>query len=422
MKKHAGKIWGIVVSLALLAGVSFLLIPSPKCSQLVVKGSETPPNTQVAVVVAPTSSFVDFDTVLDQTVNDIKRDLGAEQSDENLGLTVGNELTTIVADGAPQLITKTSVDPISTDNPEDIRQALDGAMKPLNSVAGCAGGDLKLAEGGLSTVEESDPLRALTIASDQMSESATEHIIYLIGNGIQTTGAIRMQDEGSFPKTDKIAKSLAKSLWKLGELPEDLKGAEVHLIGVGLTNKEYEIPASARKSLIVFWKEVIRLSNGSLAEADIVPNPGGGEPSKAAIAMSAVKVEVCRLITLQEKDGFVFKPDSAVFTDIKRVEAAAREIVEIYREKNCSMSITGYAAPGVDKSTYLSKRSQIDNKNRNLTLARSKAFGEILKNLGFTDFSFGQGGTCPEWESTFGSDGAANESKQRACRRVEVSN
>ena len=429
------KLIAVLVTLTVIASIWYIVGgTSEKCAGFELTSSGESANTEVVVIVAPTSTFVDFDSVISVVSSDIKSSLGSElKTEAELQTAIGNQLSMIVADGTPELISKTTVKPIGDSKiGDDIKSAIDGALKPVSLVASCAGG--KLAESGdsIPTDKESDLLKALVLAEGQFTDESSKKELYIIGNGINTAGVLKMQDpteDGSgtvFPNSKKKALEMAKNFFKSGYLPTDLKGANVHLIGVGQTNPAaQEIPEPARKALITFWSEVIRLSNGKVLEENILPNPGHGEPSSAAIKVTGgIPIVACAPITLRESDGITFKPGLAEFVDKAAAKAKAVEVAELYSAKKCAMSITGFAAPGTSKSEYESDKADIDSENLSLTKRRAQAFIKLLNAAGFTDVTIGSGGgTCvgDDLEGSFKADGSINETGQSKCRRVEIS-
>ena len=426
------KLIAMSVILSVVAAITYILWPTPKCQNFSLESSDKKANTEVVVIVAPTSNFVDFDSVLDVTKADIKKSLGAELKElPDLENAIGNQLSMIVADGTPELISRTTVDPIDI-NVDDIKSAIGGAIKPVELVASCAGGDLAASGDKLPTDPDSDLLKALALAENQFTDNSTTKELYIIGNGINTAGVLKMQDpteDGSgtvFPNSQKKAIEMAKNFYKSGYTPTDLKGANVHLIGVGQTDPDVqEVPEPARKALITFWSEVIRLSNGLLVEENINPLPGKGKASPAAIKVpGGIPIVACAPITLRESDGITFKPGKAEFVDKAVAKAKAEEVAELYSAKKCAMSITGFAAPGTTESAYEEDKSNIDTKNLSLTKRRAQAFIDLLKAAGFSDVTIGTGGgTCvgDDLIGSFKSDGSINETGQSKCRRVEIS-
>jgi hypothetical protein len=128
------------------------------------------------------------------------------------------------------------------------------------------------------------------------------------------------------------------------------------------------------------------------------------------------------LITLYESDGVHFKPNSKEFLSRKAAVIQAKNVAKKFNASNCDhLTVHGFAASGVDQDTYESKKTKIDNDNAKLTLARAKAFGQLLRTNGFSgEISYEGDGTCEgdQWTE----NGLLDEALQKLCRRVEVSN
>jgi hypothetical protein len=390
------------------------------CKDTSDSGTSNPP-TEIVSVIAPTSTFVNFSTIITASEEDVKNELGFNLGDDELKRAVGRELSVVVADGSPKLAALRVVD-LGGGDVSDIESEIKTTFRAFNDVAECAAGDNKRKYDQISTTEESDILGGLAIAADQFSSSDSKKIIYVLANGLQTAGSIKMQDSGQFPKSEKYATQLAKSLSGKGALP-DLRGATVIWYGLGQVNgKDQKLDQKARDSLKFFWQEVIRLSNGDLSDANTHGQVGTGDPNPNAISSSIVNVATCPLlITLYERDGVQFQPNNAVFVDEASAIKKAKDVASSFTRENCDeLTVHGYAAAGVDKLAYESKQASIDTKNKSLTLSRAKAFAALVKKAGFKGIINTEGvGTCgTEWTPT----GAVDSKAQKLCRRVEVSN
>lgn len=387
-----------------------------RCEIGLQDSSPTPP-IQVAAVLAPTSNFVDFNSIISAASTSVKADLGFGK----LKTATGRELSVVLADGTPALETRGWVDPQGGAD-YDIETAIETTYGNFDLVNLCAAGDLKAKDDQISTDPETDLLAGLSVAADQLTNDTAEKKIYILGNGIQTAGAIQMQEPGKFPKDETYASELAQGLEDIGALP-DLHGARVIWFGLSqVDGKNQKLGQSSSDALAYFWQEVITRSNGVLEIQDIQRKVGSGTPNKNAIKVSTVDAPECKLIVkLYEKDGVRFKPDSDKFVDSSKANSAAERVVTAFQEAQCdTMTVHGYAAAGVDHETYLKDQSKIDRTNESLTLSRAKAFATLLKNAGFEGTIKTEGvGTCgTEWKA----DGSVAPSLQQLCRRVEVTN
>ena len=386
------------------------------CQLSVQKSPQNIPSQTVAVL-APTNTSVDFETLITAAETDVKATLGGSLSGDNLKGANGREFSVVIADGNPKMLSKLSVQPMG-EAEYDITSAIDSTFGIFKLANNCSAGGFKREKDQVKTTPESNLLKALSIAADQLTITSGPRKIFVLGNGIQTAGAIEMQTPGSFPKTTSSASLLAKRLKASGEIP-DLNGAEVYWYGLGQVDGENQaLSESAATSLTSFWKQVIALGNGKLVE--VYGQVGAGSPHPQAIPATAIVLPECKT-RLYESDGVEFKPDSASFTNTKQAIAAAKQISANFKNKGCDeIAVTGYAAAGVDKPTYLKKKAKIDATNKTLTKNRAAAFGRLIREAGFTGpiVSIG-GGTCgSEWTPS----GKVDVDLQKLCRRVEVAN
>ena len=390
--------------------------PTVYCDLTVQKSPANIPSQTVAIL-APTSNFVDFTTVVTRAETPVKETLGGNLPESQLKKAIGREFAVVLADGKPKMIAKRSVQPLG-ESAYDITSAVDSTFGIFRLANKCAAGDLKRENDQVKTHDGSDMLKALSIAADQLTVEG-ERKIFVLGNGIQTEGAIQMQEKGQFPKSENSARLLALGLKGIGEIP-DLNGAEVSWYGLGQVDGDnQELSEKAAKSLESFWRQVIELGHGKVGE--ICAQCGAGSPQMHAIPVETFEVATCKLVRLYEEDGVEFKPDSAEFVNLAKAKSAAKLMSTQFKGKGCDeMSVTGYAAAGVSKEAYDSKRAQIDSTNKSLTKKRAAAFAVLIRSAGFTGAitSLG-GGTCgTEWSAS----GAVDLDLQRLCRRVEVSN
>lgn len=419
--RKRGKIVAVALSTVLLGLIAIFLIPKPPAKNCEFYSDESTTNTnkpQAVVVLAPTSNFVDFSSVATRAKGEITAALGLNLADQNIAEAKGRELSIVLGDGAPALIVHSMVIADSNDA-MDIRRAInETTFGTIELSVLCSAGDYKKPGDEISTTSETDLLKSLEVAAAQLNTSGPRDI-FILGNGIQTAGAIQMQESGSFPKTEKLATRFAMSLFQKGAIP-DLAGARVHWYGLGQVDgvTQKSLPNAYGTSLRTFWSEIIRLGGGNLT--DVCSECGTGKPTSKAIYVHSVNVTSCNLIVeLYEDDGVEFKPDSTEFISSAKALHAAKSTVSKFNQKKCdSVTITGFAAAAVPKDEYLKNKSAIDATNSSLTMLRAQAFGRLLKEAGFSgEVTSVGGGTCgTEWAV----DGQVDPKQQKLCRRVEV--
>ena len=398
-------------------GLEVTLDDSTKYCEMNVQKAPLEVPAQSVAILAPTNNFVDFQTVVTRSETEVKESLGGNLESAQLEQAIGRELSVVLADGNPRMLAKRSVQPAGRSE-YDIKSAIDSSFGIFRLANKCAAGTLKRPNDQVETAEGSDLLKALSIASDQLTTDGPRKI-YVLGNGIQTTGAIEMQQPGIFPKSEGAAKRLARSLNSIGEIP-DLEGAEIYWYGLGqVDGVNQQISEKASKSLESFWTEVIKLGNGKLM--DVCAQCGAGSPHIFSVPVPNFEIKTCTLIKLYEEDGVEFLADTATFKNLAKAKAAAKQISGQFEAKGCDeMEVTGFAAAGVSKSNYLANKNKIDSTNDALTKRRAAAFAQLVRSAGYSgSISSTGGGTCgTEWNGS----GAADSELQRLCRRVEVSN
>lgn len=416
----------VVILVALLTIFATLLIwitliqPPAKACVFSSDEAVASSSNQTAAIFAPTANFVDFKSVITRTSTPIKDELGASLVGDDKKNALGRELSIVIADSDPQLVTRKSVNTVEGATEElDIERAIDSAFASFNLAASCAAGDLKTADDQIPTSSGVDLLKGFYVAADQLTSEGNK-TIFVLGNGIQTSGAILMQEEGVLPNNPPAAKKLARELFNRNEIPS-LKGVTVNWYGIGQVDGEMQkpLPLAKAKALEAFWLEIIRLGGGTVGE--ICGQCGSGLPNLNAIPVDLVPVNECPItIRLYDADGVEFQPDSSAFvSEAKAKVAAAQTAASFKSKKGCeTLTIRGIAAAGKDKSDYLAERSEIDGINLELTKLRAEAFGALLKKAGFKGtLTYVGGGTClTEW----GASGVAVPDLQRKCRRVEI--
>lgn len=385
--------------------------------ELSVQKSPTLIPSQTVAILAPTDTFVDFETVITASETEVKATLGGSLPKAQLKEAKGREFSVVLADGNPRMLSKLSVQPMG-DAEYDITSAIDSTFGIFRLANNCAAGGFKRPSDQVETKPESNILKALSIAADQLTIASGPKKIFILGNGIQTAGAIEMQALGSFPKSKTTATLLAKRLKASGEIP-DLGGAEVYWYGLGqVDGVNQSLSEKSTTSLEAFWREVISLGHGKLME--VCGQCGAGSPHPQAVKVAPVVIPECKT-RLYESDGVGFKPDSATFTSMSEALASAKSISAAFKSKGCDeIAVTGFASAGVDKKTYEKKKKSIDAANKTLTKNRAAAFGRLIREAGFSGPIVSvAGGTCgSEWTPS----GKVDLDLQKLCRRVEVTN
>ena len=365
--------------------------------------------SQTVAIIAPTNNFVSPETIADKFSSSASASVARKNS----------KFDVVLADGAPRVVSQKYLDS-SYQTSQDFDKEAESVLATVKKVARCATGKFWTQSDHVSTVKESDLLAALTVGSNSFLPSTKDKRIFVVSNGIQTAGAIKMQDAGRLPSSTQAAGLLSRGLSNLGQLP-NLRGVKVYWYGIGQTQSSNQSPLSTKTkaALASFWASVIKLSGGTLVE---IQQEGlqSDPPGDHAIKMSPVKDVLCPLLII---DTLEYKPDTAQYLNLATAKSEAKRVVKEFKKSgdNCqSLTVTGYAASGRSKSEYLKSKASIDKSNLKLTLLRAKAFEGLLKAAGFRGLitAVGHGTGGPDWAS----NGKPDPVLQEQNRRIEVTN
>jgi outer membrane protein OmpA-like peptidoglycan-associated protein len=325
----------------------------------------------VVAVLAPSANFTDFDIALGVAQADLVDTLGWK----------GSRLTTVLADGAPEI--KKSVLIKGRDNQGDGEILVSQNTNQLSTVYSCAVQDPELQySGGYTITPETDFLQGLTVAARAFDAQASnaEKIVIVVGNGIQSVGQINFTEDG-IPSLDAIP-GIIEALKSGGVLP-DLQGARVDWVGLGQTDgvAQEKLNQQSQDSLVAFWKALIVASNGR--EGTFQLEVAAGTPRQGSIPVTQITAlpDACIQMTLTSESGFNFKPDTAIFIDrAQAVEAAEKIAKELAEKPDCTGGITvvGYTASGVSRDMFK------PGDNLVLSKQRADAFTELLVQAGVT--------------------------------------
>lgn len=365
--------------------------------------------TQTVAIIAPTESFVGPETISDQFKTGASDAVARRNS----------RLDVIIADGAPRVVVQKYLrnDYVT---PQDFDKAAKLVLGTVQKVGRCATGRFWTKSDNIAVTSQSDLLAALDTGANSMLSSTKDKRIYVVSNGIQTAGAIKMQSPGKLPSSTNLADLLSRGLKNRDQLP-NLKGIKVYWYGIGQTQGTKQVPLSTKTkaALALFWSKVIKLSGGELVELQqegLQSSPAGDH----AIKVTAVKDVVCPFLII---DSLEFKPGLPQFLNLSAAKSKAKDVVSEFKKagSGCqTLTVTGYAASGRSKKDYIKNKAAIDKSNLNLTLLRAKAFESLLKQAGFTGqiTSVGHGTGEPDWTE----DGKPNPVIQESNRRIEVTN
>lgn len=356
---------------------------------------------EIAVIESPTSNFVDFDNAIQATKSDITKQLKE-----------GTQLSVVVGDAQPKLISTTYVEFDDGDTDADKKNTTKRAYGVVTHVSNC----VVSPKNELNVESETDVLASLGVAADTFNSRGATKEIFVLSNGLQTTGQYPMQTRGI--PTIEDAPSVIEQLKEAKALP-DLQGATVNWVGMGLTDgkTQRKLNQQTLDALENYWTLVIEASNGKVGK--IIRQVPDGTPNEAAIVVSQISgIKNACFFTLGQEAGFNFAPSSATFIDESVARAGARDIVSKFNSAGCSgeLYVTGYVASGVSQNDY----DPSNTGNIELSLQRAEAFKALLESEGISGkvTAIG-GGKGPE--NDWNADGSFNEEAGKLNRIVVIS-
>lgn len=367
----------------------------------------------VATVIAPTNTFVNFKRVLGVAKSSIVKALRKDNSSYSV----------VIADGSPKQFSKSWVSYPDGAVDIDIDNEVSRTYARTNRAYKCVTSADPDSEYVYPTVGESNILRGLEIAADSFGSNVRNKSIFVLSNGIQTSGSFNMLDISLDDlKKQSQVDSFVAALKSQGALP-DLGGATVKWYGLGVVDQivQTDLETSGVQVLQNVWTAIIRASNGKVSGDSFDNSVPYDTPIENSIAVSAIeKPSKPCFITVKEDDGLAFRPDQATFVDAQKARSTAEMIAnQISNSKSCEgeLLITGYTASGVEKSEY--GASEIAA-NKSLSLARAKAFIQLLIEAGVQNQLKAVGGgkgAIYDWNP----DGSVNSELQQQNRIVTVS-
>lgn len=321
---------------------------------------------EVAVVLAPTSNFINIENVLAETQAQILELLNFD----------GTQFSIILADGTPSVVSKQWIDFSGSAFETDRIEIVNRAKNNLSWAVACATGKN---ENSFITDPEVDLLRSIQVASETFSDSDAEKFIYVLSNGIQTSGQLDMQK--GLPADALASEKLVTQLTEAGALG-NLKGATVHWSGLGQLNEREKQPnLQSIESLVSLWTGVILMAGGKVASISPGSIPGGMPPT-GSIPVASIPwlADACVSVTIGRDRGFEFEEDLAEFLDLAAAQEGAKIVADEINNSSCSgvVTVTGYTASGGPQANYKSSVPRLQS----LSLARAEAFAQLLRDAG----------------------------------------
>lgn len=268
---------------------------------------------------------------------------------------LGSPATVIVNDGAPTVSTSMS---LKAANPVYQQDLVDQLKKLIDQTR--------------AANPEVDLLAAISLAARSVTDAVGSKTIVVIDSGLQTTGALRFQDQDGallHANPDEVVDLLRRTQ----QLP-NLTGMRVIFTGLGDTAAPQQpLPAPARAVLVALWTKIVE-SAGGKAEIKQAPLPStrthNGLPPVTIVPVAAQSIGPLPSVTVL-RDGTVgFVPDQAVFRDPDQARAVLADYArEIKNGKRAQLTGTTASAGTPEYRLRLSQR-------------RADAVRDLLVSLG----------------------------------------
>lgn len=421
--KKIDAIVAIVLLCALYLGAAFVMTWPPfiegGCEQQGTCVAYCPPSTaehkkdpdrQVVVLLSPSKNFININDVLDSASTQINTEL-------NHSVT---ELTVVLADGSPKVVSRTYVD-FDGAVLADAQTRVDDAVLVIKDTISCINSNhiVKGKADKISSTKGQDILHAMQLGANSFSSSVenSERKMFVLSDGIQTAGAIKMQS--AFPQGSKGADQAVQQLKRQGSLG-DFGGASIDWIGLAEVGEGNQKPLNeySQKSLQSFWNSVITSANGVVHDLPIgtIPVSSSDEQATPDFTVKGL-ADPCVSLTATEDGGFAFQSDSTLFVNSTLAKKNAKEFASQIAQSGCktAITVTGYVASNTSFKNY-----SINPKSGcNLSLGRANAFKVLLESVGVSK-SISTVSGCKGPYNDWNADGSYNDEKGAANRIVTV--
>lgn len=361
---------------------------------------------EVAVIAAPTNTFVRFSNAVSTAEADLRELLNKD----------GVQLSTVLADGQPMQTSRSWVDFSKAVFQADKDKAVNRALGKVRMTYYCAVMSKDQNPSAYTPVAGADFLASLQVAASTFTHSDANHEIVVLGNGLQDVGQIDLN--AGFPQDVNAAKSIVNTLKSSGALP-DLTDVKVRWFGLGQNDRanQKQLHPIAAKSLEAFWTAVIEASGGELEK--VVGSIPYADPVATALKVTPIEIPAPPCVfMLTSDDGFNFEPDSATFLNLPKAKLGAKHMADDIDKSKCGgpLYVVGYAASGVDKADYdAGAKARVTA----ISTSRASAFLSLLSDAGVSvklvPFGAGKGPTL-DWDEK----GNFIEALGKANRYVEV--
>lgn len=398
-----------VVLLLPSCGFSSILKADPvDCSNLSSHDKVVNPKDNIAVVLAPTDSFIDMESALDSVKSMLKPSLLSNDD--------STRMTVVVADGAPKVVGSSSIDLKKTVDSSQDNSLVSRSIGNLKSVIKCV--NQTSGDGRIVVRDQPDFLAAIVEAHHAIQENSESGTIFVVGNGLQTGGSLKLQN--SFPGSDNDISTIVGQLEDSGVIDgTTLAGANITWLGLGQVAGQAQSPLNlqSKKLLAKLWTEILSASGATINGDKLIPGtlPFSKNTSSGLIKSTKVKAlaDSCT-ITLSENE-ISFNPGLATFKAPVKARSAAVAVKVKLENCNRDLKVTGYVASDTTKEEF----EKDPNAGQALSFKRAQAVKKLLHSVGVKNRinSIGGGHKLPDWDA----QGNPDPVKQALNRIVEIS-
>jgi outer membrane protein OmpA-like peptidoglycan-associated protein len=298
--------------------------------------------------------------------------LDSVQGELDTASRLGSPATVIVDDGSP-----------SASAPVQLKTGNDNPLYQQDQISQLKN---KIAKTRAESPEV-DLLAAITLAGRSVGDAAGPKTIVVIDSGLQTTGALRFQDqEGALLNADPD--EVVEQLRRTRQLP-DLSGMRVVFTGLGDTAApQRPLPAPARATLVAVWTKIVE-SAGGKAEVKQAPLPDtrtlGNLPPVTVVPVAQRSIGPLPAVTVL-RDGTVgFVPGQAVFRDPDQARSVLADYAKAI-ENGRRATLTGTTASDGTPQYRLQLSEKRANAVRDLLIGLGAPAGAITTRGVGSDF------------------------------------
>ena len=341
----ASKTLAATAAIALSIATLTACVQAPIASCEFSKGDKSTPVTkEIVVVLAPNAGFLNFENVI-ASASPLLQEIFNEKKNASF--------TIVLADGSPEIESRSVIDVEKFGTLQtDIDEEVENALREVDKVYRCA---LGLDGVSSSSSEESNLALALSKAAGAFRPSGTQKEIFVLSNGLSTSGQVDFTDsQDGAPTLDDYESRVDD----LAPALIDLNGAKVSWIGLGQTDGDYQdnFDTQGIDALVKFWTLYVEKSNGvaaSINQGNVVSDA----PHENSLLISQVDPafeKVCVSEDLGKDQGVVFKGNSIEFDNDSVARSSIERIANLINESGCigNVLVSGFVSSDKKKSDF----------------------------------------------------------------------